>query len=349
MKNNPILTLLCCLFLGTATTMFGQITGDKPLFYLSRYNILPNVGKSPVVLGDTIGIMGFRGWMSGNVFQRTAGMYAVVTSAPTANTLATRLTFATGASGMQDRMTILENGFVGINTNAPGYHLHVVGDAFISGDFTVGGNFKVLGDIEAGRDVKAGRDVLAGRNVNAGETVSGKNMTATENISAGQNITASQNITATGNLIGANLNVSTNATIGGDVGVSQNLNVGNRVTIGLQNTTTIPNGYRLYVAEGILTERVKVAIQNSSNWADYVFQPDYQLRPLSEVAQFIEQNGHLPGVPSAQEVAQQGIDVAAMDAKLLEKIEELTLYLLQMKKENEDLRKELETVKKSIH
>lgn len=318
-----------------SATLFGQISGTRPQVLLSKYNLTP--GKSSVILGDTLGLFGFRGWLPSNRFHQGAGIYAVVTEAPTNDGVGMRMNFVTGANTLLDRMTILENGFIGINTNNPVYLLDVNGDANVSGNFSVGGDFKVAGNIEAGLDVIAGRDVKAGRHVEATENVSGKN------------IIASQNITATGNLSGANLNITTDATVGNNANITQSLSVGNRVTIGLPNTTATPAGYRLYVADGILTEKVKVAIQNSGNWSDYVFQQGYQLRPLSEVEQFIQQHGHLPGVPSAQEVVEQGIDVAAMDAKLLEKIEELTLYMLQLKKENEALRKELETVKKSIH
>jgi trimeric autotransporter adhesin len=106
---------------------------------------------------------------------------------------------------------------------------------------------------------------------------------------------------------------------------------GGKVNIGGVST---PGDYGLYVGKGIMTEKVKVALVNTANWADYVFADDYKLRPLVEVAQFVAANKHLPGVPSAEEVKESGIDVATMDAKLLEKIEELTLYLIEMKKEN---------------
>jgi trimeric autotransporter adhesin len=334
-----LLNLALFFFLTASGSLFGQIIGPNTQFYLSRYNFVPGVGKSPVVLGDTLGIMGFRGLLSSGNYQRSAGIYALVTSAPTATGLATRLNFATGSNGLQDRMTILENGFMGINTNTPAYHLHVNGNAFISGDFTVGGNFKVLGDIEAGRDVKAGRDVLAGRNITAAETISGKNLAATDNVT-GTNFTASNTISATGSI------TSLSTVSGLNLNASNNLTVGNRLTIG---ATTTPTGYRLYVADGILTEKVKVALKSSANWADYVFQADYNLRSLREVETFIQKNGHLPGVPSATEVVKNGIDVATMDAKLLEKIEELTLYLLQLKKDNEALRTDLEALKKQVN
>ncbi|RIV27885.1 bZIP transcription factor [Fibrisoma montanum] len=99
--------------------------------------------------------------------------------------------------------------------------------------------------------------------------------------------------------------------------------------------SAVPSGYRLIVEEGILTEKLKVAIKNTNEWSDYVFAPTYQLKPLSEVEQYVKVNKHLPGVPSAEEVVKAGLDVAKMNAKLLEKIEELTLYIIDLKRENQ--------------
>jgi len=69
-----------------------------------------------------------------------------------------------------------------------------------------------------------------------------------------------------------------------------------------------------------------------SGWPDYVFTPSFKLKPLSEVVQFIDQHKHLPGVPSAKEVEEKGIDVGAAEAILLKKIEELTLYIIAQDK-----------------
>ena len=115
-----------------------------------------------------------------------------------------------------------------------------------------------------------------------------------------------------------------------------------RVGIG---TTDIPSAYKLAVADGIITEKVKVAIEGSSQWADYVFEKDYQLRSLQEVESFISENGHLPDVPSAEEVVNSGIDLGTMNATLLRKIEENTLYLIQLQKENQALKSELSELK----
>ncbi|RIV21220.1 bZIP transcription factor [Fibrisoma montanum] len=113
-----------------------------------------------------------------------------------------------------------------------------------------------------------------------------------------------------------------------------------------QNVSKMPTGYKLFVADGILTEKVKVAIKNTADWSDKVFAPTYRLQSLAEVEQFIQTHQHLPGVPSAEEVVKQGVDVGQMDAKLLEKIEELTLYSIQLQKENQQQAEELKTLKK---
>lgn len=117
-----------------------------------------------------------------------------------------------------------------------------------------------------------------------------------------------------------------------------------RVGMGIDNLTDpddMPAGYRLYVTEGILAERVKVALSTTTDWADYVFADDYELMPLAEVAKFVEKEHHLPNVPSAEEVVEKGIDVAKMDALLLEKIEELTLYIIDQNKRIGDLEDQL--------
>ncbi|GAB2769748.1 hypothetical protein GCM10027275_10310 [Rhabdobacter roseus] len=101
---------------------------------------------------------------------------------------------------------------------------------------------------------------------------------------------------------------------------------------------TLPTGYQLYVSEGILTERVKVALKSTDEWRDNVFRDDYMLRSLDEMEAFIKQHRHLPGVPSAEEMVKQGNDLHRTDALLLEKIEEQALYLLEVKKENRSLK-----------
>lgn len=91
--------------------------------------------------------------------------------------------------------------------------------------------------------------------------------------------------------------------------------------------TTDTQGYMLAVAGNVIAEGVKVELQG--NWPDFVFGPSFDLKDLEEVKRFIDENGHLPNIPSAIQVQQEGIDLGSMNAKLLQKIEELTLYLLE--------------------
>ena len=96
--------------------------------------------------------------------------------------------------------------------------------------------------------------------------------------------------------------------------------------------------YKLFVKDGIRTEKVKVDIATGV-WADYVFKKDYQLRPLAEVEKFIAKNGHLPEVPSEKEAIANGIELKEMNILLLKKVEELTLYTLQQQKQIDEQQK----------
>jgi hypothetical protein len=95
--------------------------------------------------------------------------------------------------------------------------------------------------------------------------------------------------------------------------------------------TTYPGAYKLAV-EGKLGAR-EIDVKQGS-WADFVFKQDYNLRSLEEVEKFINKNKHLPDVPSEKEIFEKGINLGNMDATLLQKIEELTLYMIELKKEN---------------
>lgn len=106
-----------------------------------------------------------------------------------------------------------------------------------------------------------------------------------------------------------------------------------RVGVNTENSTT---DYALAVDGGILT--TKVHIQDVNDWPDYVFEDDYQSIPISELKEYIAEHRHLPGVPSEAEVRERGYDVAGMQSVLLEKIEELTMYMLRQQEEIDSLR-----------
>ena len=109
-------------------------------------------------------------------------------------------------------------------------------------------------------------------------------------------------------------------------------------TVAIGRETTL--GDHLLSVEGsIAAKRVKVTL---TGWADFVFEEGYELRDLKSLKAFIEKNGHLPDIPSTQEVLENGIALGEMNKKLLQKVEELTLYLLQQQARIEALEKKLE-------
>jgi len=109
---------------------------------------------------------------------------------------------------------------------------------------------------------------------------------------------------------------------------SYDLAIGRGLVVGLSSVTDrVPSGYSLVVGGKVLAEEVRV--KQISEWADYVFRPDYPLTPLSDVRDYIAAHHHLPDVPSASEVAENGIGLGKMQATLLRKIEELTLHMIQ--------------------
>jgi len=98
------------------------------------------------------------------------------------------------------------------------------------------------------------------------------------------------------------------------------------VGIGTDN----PGNYKLAV-EGTIGAR-KIRVTEIPFWSDFVFEPDYKLMSLAEVEAYIQQNGHLPGIPSASDAKQDGVDLVEMNTLLLQKIEELTLYVIELEK-----------------
>ncbi|MCK7560239.1 hypothetical protein MKQ70_37155 [Chitinophaga sedimenti] len=91
--------------------------------------------------------------------------------------------------------------------------------------------------------------------------------------------------------------------------------------------TTDTKGYKLAVAGSVIAESLKV--KNVNSWPDFVFSKNYQLPSIAEVERFIQEHSHLPGIPSEAEVEKEGIDVGEMNKRLLQKVEELTLYLIE--------------------
>ncbi|MEZ0184284.1 hypothetical protein AB9T89_18710 [Flavobacterium oncorhynchi] len=133
-----------------------------------------------------------------------------------------------------------------------------------------------------------------------------------------------------------------------DLGVSSKMELNNgmlyvadKLGIGTKDT----KGYALAVSGSIVSEEVKVALK--SNWPDYVFRKDYVLPTLEQVEKHIVEKGHLENIPCEKEVLKDGINLGEMNAKLLQKIEELTLYVIEIKKEVALIKNENELMKEN--
>ncbi len=212
----------------------------------------------------------------------------------------TNLSLKTGGTS---RLTILNsNGFVGIGTTSPTDALHVVGN------FRTNGNF----NMDANKNFRIG-------NVYSGTGALSINVGTTNNSYFDIN----------GSLFFRRVNGITN------LGATLGLQSDGTVTIGVwekyDNTVTNTQGHRLMVNGGILCEKIKV-IADVPN-SDHVFEKEYKLKTLEEIKTYIEANKHLPEVPSAQEFKDNGYNVGEMDDLLLRKVEELTLYVIQLKEE----------------
>ncbi|WP_422079611.1 hypothetical protein [Ulvibacterium sp.] len=120
------------------------------------------------------------------------------------------------------------------------------------------------------------------------------------------------------------------------------LTISNSGNIGIG--TVNPGTYKLAVNGNVRAKEVRV----ETGWSDFVFEKDYDLPTLEEVEGHIKEKGHLKDIPSGEEVAENGILLGEMDSKLLQKIEELTLYMIDMNKEIQQLKKENSELKRKL-
>lgn len=119
----------------------------------------------------------------------------------------------------------------------------------------------------------------------------------------------------------------------GNVDIAGNLAIGR---------STVPSGYKFAVEGNVRAREIRV---DAETWPDYVFTEEYHLPSLQEIQKHIQEKGHLPNMPSAKEVEANGIELGEMNRLLLEKIEELTLYLIEQEKQLKEQKREIENLK----
>jgi hypothetical protein len=130
---------------------------------------------------------------------------------------------------------------------------------------------------------------------------------------------------------------------GAAVNMETRLFVKNDGNVGIGTTNT--NGAKLAVNGDIHAKKVKVTLQG---WPDYVFSDSYKLKSLEEIEAHIKEKKHLPGIPSQKEIEENGLDLGDMQAKMMEKIEELTLHTIEMNKELNQLKMQNEKLKERV-
>jgi hypothetical protein len=335
---------------------YANINGNCNLFLGFRAGRFNTSGSQNIALGLDAGYKNNTGnynvYLGGNSgYNNTAGSYNVFLGQDAGkNTTSGNRTYASGFSAGSSNTTGNDNTFIGFDANptlgnlsfatAIGSHAEVSS----SSSLVLGGTGAYQVSVGIGNTAPSARfHVTAG-----GTTATGVRF---QNLPNSTGTVFKLYVDANGNLMKSS---TAGAREGSDLpdgfwSVTPDEHLINTNAGGIilgSGIASTPKGYKLYVAEGILTEKVKVAIQNTDDWSDKVFADTYRLRSLSEVEAFIKKNKHLPDVPSATEVVEKGVDVGKMDALLLQKIEELTLYMIELKKTNEQLRKELNELKK---
>lgn len=145
------------------------------------------------------------------------------------------------------------------------------------------------------------------------------------------------NSQAGGNTIYATGDLEIQSDVSNDFNTIINANNTGFVGIGVTNPA-----HKLEVGGTI---RACKLIAEASTWCDYVFDEDYSLMPIDSLAKFIKTHRHLPEIPSVQDVQSNGVDVVDMETRLLKKVEELTLYIIQLNEKNDALQREIEAIK----
>lgn len=243
----------------------------------------------------------------------------------------------------------LQSGNYGTGNTFYGYRAGLI--AYELPDTPVGGNNNTLMGDRAGIYFIGSDNVFIGYNSRVKHPVDRVNISGNGNVFIGANTSITTTSSVNNRLIIDN-SATTNPLIWGDF-AEDLLKFNGKVGVGFDfgsfpamAGTVDVSDYNLFVYGGILTEEVRVMLEE--DWADYVFEEEYNLPKLEEVEQFIKENKHLPNVPSAKEVAENGIELGEIAKIQQEKIEELTLYLIEQNKIIKQQQQELYDMKARI-
>lgn len=177
-----------------------------------------------------------------------------------------------------------------------------------------------------------------------------QNLRTSDNVSFAKLSSTSNIQTINGSATWDNLNIWSNGVSsfiqsnGDEEGLRIKSNIANKIILESNVGIGTANPTEMLSVNGNI--RAKKLIVTQNGWPDYVFSTTYKLRPLAEVADYVQANKHLPDIPSAKEVEEKGLDIGKTQAALLKKIEELTLYIIELKKENVEMKKENSEIKK---
>lgn len=259
---------------------------------------------------------------------------------------------AMGVSALENAVNVSQNVALGANSLR-----------FTSGSFNMAVGTNALGapgntgSLNMALGINSLLDLTSGTNTMAIGANAGRGKNGDNNIYIGSNAGYSSSQTTENNQLYIHNSYVANTTplIKGDF-VLNTLKINSKtagfLAIGDWDAITpmpTPAGYRLIVQDGILSEKIKVALKTSaSDWADYVFDTEYKSKMMSleEVETFTIKNKHLPNVPSADDMVKSGLDVAKTSKMFMEKIEELTLYMIDLNKEVKALKAENEALKR---
>ncbi|WP_461083853.1 hypothetical protein [Spirosoma flavus] len=282
--------------------------------------------------------------------------------ANTTGRLNTFLGYGTGSNNTTGGVNTFLGSSAG-SANTTGIQNTYVGNR--AGESSTSGNSNTVVGYQAGSNLTTGNNnIIVGPRSATALTAGSDNVLVGNNTQvAGSNL---QNVVA----IGSNARVALNNAIvlGDPTNTSIAVGIGTdspqfpldvRGTIHLRNNGKIKfahlsNSIRQGATDQFLTvneqgetvlAKHRLTIDNVNQWSDKVFSDSYTLRPLTGVASYIREYGHLPGVPSAEEVVKEGVDLVKMNATLLEKVEELTLYSIEQEKANQKLKVEMAEMK----